>query len=127
MVTSHESSGSPPKRAPPPIPALAPSPIPIMTPSPAPVLASPVSALETSPIPSLAAFPVMSSLSKSVSFNSSRDRELSIDDIDIDDLEEDGDADEVDSLRTSRRKPNDAADLVLGLPPFATGNYGRVH
>ena len=125
LVTSPESSGSPPKRAPPPIPALAPSPIPILTPSPAPVLASsPLSALETSDNPPLAASAVMSSLSKSVSLNSSRDRELTIDDIDVDDLEDD-DADEIDSLRTSRRKPNDAADLVLGLPPFATGNYSR--
>lgn len=69
----------------------------------------------------------MSSVSKSVSLNSTRDRELSIDDIDIDDLEEDDDVDEVDSLRMSRRKPNDAADLVLGLPSFATGNYRRLH
>ncbi|RVW92960.1 Transposon TX1 uncharacterized 149 kDa protein [Vitis vinifera] len=122
LVTNPESSGSPPKRAPPPIPASAPSSIPILTPSPAPVLASsPISDLETSPIPPLAASPIMSSVSKSVSLNSTRDRELSIDDIDIDDLEEDDDVDEVDSLRMSRRKPNDAADLVLGLPSFATG------
>lgn len=64
----------------------------------------------------------MSSLSKSQSLNSTEVQELSVDD--IEDFEDDDDAEEVDSLRVSRRNPNDAADLVLGLPSFTTGNHG---
>uniref|UniRef100_A0A5B7C2I2 MHD1 domain-containing protein n=1 Tax=Davidia involucrata TaxID=16924 RepID=A0A5B7C2I2_DAVIN len=88
LVTIPESSGSPPKRAPPPIPVFTPS-------------------------------PIMSNLSKSQSLNSTQVQELSVDD--IDDFEDDDDLEEVDSRRISRRIPNDATDLVLGLPSFATG------
>ncbi|KAA8519264.1 hypothetical protein F0562_013520 [Nyssa sinensis] len=88
LVTTPESSGSPPKRAPPTIPIFTPS-------------------------------PIMSNLSKSQSLNSTQVQELSVDD--IDDFEDDDDLEEVDSRRISRRIPNDAIDLVLGLPSFATG------
>ncbi|KAL2508810.1 uncharacterized protein Fot_32457 [Forsythia ovata] len=58
------------------------------------------------------------SLSKSQSLNSSQVQELTVDDIDE---FEDDDPDEVDTQRYSRRVLNDASDVVLGLPSFATG------
>lgn len=70
-------------------------------------------------LPVFAPSPIMSNLSKSQSLNSTQVQELSIDD--IEDFEDDNDLEEVDSLRVSRRNPNDAADLVLGLPSFTTG------
>ena len=39
----------------------------------------------------------------------------------ISDFDDDEDLEEVDSQRYSRRVLNDAADLELGLPSFATG------
>ncbi|XP_020276759.1 LOW QUALITY PROTEIN: uncharacterized protein LOC109851055 [Asparagus officinalis] len=95
LVTNPESSGSAPARAPPPIPDSAP--IPIST-------------------PIISAAPVMPVLSKSESFHSQEDEELSIDD--IDDFE---DEEEVNSIRASRRQSNDASALSLGLPLFETG------
>ncbi|PHU03202.1 hypothetical protein BC332_28453 [Capsicum chinense] len=62
---------------------------------------------------------VMSSLSKSLSLSSTQQQELKVDD--IEDFDDDDDLDEVDSRRYSRRVLNDAADFVLGLPPFAIG------
>ncbi|XP_010271764.1 PREDICTED: uncharacterized protein LOC104607768 [Nelumbo nucifera] len=88
LVTNPDYSGSPPRRAPPPIPIYTPS-------------------------------PIMSSLSKSQSLHSTHLQELSVDD--IEDFEDDDDDEEVSSLRTSRRNPINAGDLVLGLPSFATG------
>ncbi|XP_037495306.1 protein unc-13 homolog [Jatropha curcas] len=104
LVTNPESSGSPPRRAPPPIPVSAPLSIPVSTT--APIFAS-------SPDVSL------SSVGKSVSFNSTEDRELTVDDIeDFDDDE----LEEVNSVRISRRNTNDAAaDLIPRLPAFVTG------
>ncbi|XP_043719972.1 protein unc-13 homolog [Telopea speciosissima] len=91
LVTSPEPSGSPPGRAPPPIPVYTPSPI--------------VS---------------NSNLSKSQSFQSTQLQELTVDDIE-DFEDDDDDEEEVESLRASRRNPTNASDIVLGLPPFATG------
>ncbi|PIA60119.1 hypothetical protein AQUCO_00400782v1 [Aquilegia coerulea] len=63
--------------------------------------------------------PIMSSLSKSQSLHSTQNQELSVDD--IDDFEDDDDNEEVDSIRVSRRLTNEANDLALSLPSFATG------
>lgn len=43
---------------------------------------------------------------------------------DIDDFTDDDNEEEVNSLRISRRTPNDATDLHLGLPSFASGKHG---
>ncbi|KAL6129477.1 hypothetical protein ACLB2K_072827 [Fragaria x ananassa] len=106
LVTNPESYGSPPKRAPPPLPDYTPpailAPPPVITPS----------------IPDLDTSPVASSISQSESFNSTQVRELTVDD--IEDFEDD-DLDEADSLMISRRTRNDATDLALGLPSFKTG------
>ncbi|KAK6233595.1 hypothetical protein QUC31_006001 [Theobroma cacao] len=99
LVTNTESSGSPPRRAPPPIPVS----VSIPTPS-APVFA-----------PS----PVLPTVSRSESFDSEQVQELTVDD--IEDFEYDDDLEEVNSLKISRRNPNDVGDLVLKLPSFATG------
>lgn len=58
------------------------------------------------------------SLSMSQSLNSSHRKELTVDD--IDDFEDDL-LEEVESRRYSRRVLNDASDVVLELPSFATG------
>lgn len=111
LVTNPESSGSPPRKVPPPVPAFtAPAISPFM---PSPIPSAP------SPIPDIAPSPVVSSVSRAESFNSPRVRELTVDD--IDDFEDDEEIEEVDSRRMSRRGINDAADLVPVLPPFATG------
>ncbi|KAJ8756008.1 hypothetical protein K2173_024553 [Erythroxylum novogranatense] len=96
LVTNPEYSGSPPRRAPPAIPASIP----------APVFAS-------SPVVSLA------SVTKSESFNSTEEQELTVDD--IEDFDDDLDDEEVNSIRVSRHNSNDAADLVPKLPAFVTG------
>ncbi|XP_034921194.1 protein unc-13 homolog [Populus alba] len=105
LVTKPETSGSPPKRAPPPVPISAPNPV-----------------FAPSPVVSLA------SVAKSESFNSTEVqeltdsnevRELTVDD--IEDFDDDDDLEVVDSVRMSRRNPNDAADLVPKLPSFSTG------
>ncbi|XP_068662392.1 protein unc-13 homolog isoform X2 [Aristolochia californica] len=59
--------------------------------------------------------PIVTSLSKSQSLHSGQFQELTVDDID------DFDDEEVESPRTARPLPNEAVDLVLGFPPFATG------
>ncbi|CAK9133650.1 unnamed protein product [Ilex paraguariensis] len=105
LVTNPESSGSPPRRAPPIIPVMAPSHI-------LPRL-SEAESLESTQVEEL------SSLSKSQSLSSAQAQELTVDD--IDDFEDDDDLEEVDSHRYSRRVLNDATDLVLGLPSFGTG------
>lgn len=98
LVTDPESSGSPPKRAPPPVPLFAPS---------------------LSPSPIIAPSPILSSLAKSLSMESTQAQELTVDD--IEDFEDEDEVEEVGNFRNRRRNPNEAVDLVLGLPPFATG------
>jgi hypothetical protein len=111
LVTNPEYSGSPPRRVPPPVPAFTPPPVytpsPVSTPAP----------ITTPPV--FAASPIVSSVSRSESFNSAQVQELTVDD--IEDFEDDYDAEEVDSLRVSRRTTNDASELALKLPSFATG------
>ncbi|KAL4335248.1 hypothetical protein GQ457_07G019370 [Hibiscus cannabinus] len=99
LVTNPELSGSPPRRAPPPIPAA------ISTPTPS--------------APVFAPSPVVSTVSRSESFDSTQVQELTVDD--IEDFEDDDDLEEVNSLKISRRNPNDVGDLILKLPSFATG------
>ncbi|PON53330.1 hypothetical protein PanWU01x14_203370 [Parasponia andersonii] len=114
LVTNPESSGSPPRRAPPSVPEFTPSPVftppPVLVPP--PVLASSIPDEEASS-------PVVSSVSKSQSFNPAQVQELTIDD--IEDFEDDDDVEEVNDIRTSRRNRNDATDLAVGLPSFVTG------
>lgn len=104
LATNPELSGSPPRRLPPPVP--------ISTPSPILATFSTSESIDTEP------FEELSSLSKSRSLSSTQHQELTVDD--IEDFDDDDDLDEVDSRRYSRRVLNDAADLVLGLPSFAT-------
>ncbi|KAK8643253.1 hypothetical protein V6N13_012557 [Hibiscus sabdariffa] len=99
LVTNPEFSGSPPRRAPPPIPVA------ISTPTPS--------------APVFAPSPVVSTVSRSESFDSTQVQELTVDD--IEDFEDDDDLEEVNSLKISRRNPNDVGDLILKLPSFATG------
>lgn len=112
LTTNPESSGSPPKRAPPPVPAS----IPLNPFSDPPGAVSTQIGPDATPPPAYAA----STVSRSDSFNSTQERELTVDD--IEDFEDDYDLEEVNNRRLSRRNKNDAADLVLKLPPFATGN-----
>ncbi|KAM7476875.1 hypothetical protein LguiB_024118 [Lonicera macranthoides] len=105
LATNPESSGSPPKRTPPPAPALVPTPI--------------LSNLSKSLSLNSEQGDELSTLSKSQSLNSTQVHELTVDD--IEDFEDDDDLEEVSSRRYSRRALNDAADFVLGLPSFATG------
>ncbi|KAF7824749.1 protein unc-13-like protein [Senna tora] len=101
LVTDPETSGSPPKRAPPPIPVSTPLPVSVSTPPPV-----------------YASSPIVSSGSRSESFDSTQEKELTVDD--IEDFEDDGDAEEVQNYR-SRRTLNDASDLAVRLPSFSTG------
>ncbi|KAK9081787.1 hypothetical protein Syun_031233 [Stephania yunnanensis] len=101
VLTNPESSGTPPRRAPPPIPVSTPSSV-------VPILSKSESFRSTEP-----AEPPIEHTEPS-----SEPLELSIDD--IDDFEDD-DEEEVDSRRISRRHPNDASDLSLRLPSFLTG------
>lgn len=64
----------------------------------------------------------LSGLSKTESLNSTKLQELTIDD--IDDFEDGDYLEEVNSRRYSRRGLNDASDIVVGLPSFATGKMG---
>ncbi|CAI9292987.1 unnamed protein product [Lactuca saligna] len=103
LATNPELSGSPPRRAPPAVPFVAPSPI--MS----DITSLPFEATEEDE-------PV---ISNSKSFNSGPAQNLTVDD--IDDFEDDDDLEELNSRRYSRRTMNDTADLVVGLPSFATG------
>jgi len=105
LVTDPESSGSPPKRAPPPVPISAVPPIAVSTPPPA---------YPTSP--------VASNISRSESLDSAHERELTVDD--IEDFEDDDDTSMVEGLR-AKRTLNDASDLAVKLPPFSTGDCSR--
>ncbi|KAI3681063.1 hypothetical protein L6452_35845 [Arctium lappa] len=102
LATNPESSGSPPRRAPPAVPFVAPSPI-------MPDTSLPFEATEEDE-------PAMISKSQS---NSGQVQDLTVDD--IEDFEDDDDLEEINSLRYSRRTMNDTSDLVVGLPSFATG------
>lgn len=105
LVTDTEASGSPPVRAPPAIPITTASPI--------------LPHLATLDITDSGEAEELPSLSKSQSLNSTQVQELTVDDIDdFDDVDE---LNELDSRRYSRRVLNDATDLVLALPSFATG------
>ncbi|XP_023636309.1 uncharacterized protein LOC17883068 isoform X2 [Capsella rubella] len=101
LATNPESSGSPPKRAPPPIPILISSASPMVT------------------NPEWCESPTVPSHMRSESFDSPQAQELTVDD--IEDFEDDDDPEEVGNFRISRRAVNDAADLVPKLPSFATG------
>lgn len=61
------------------------------------------------------------SLSQSQSLNSSQVKELTVED--IDDFDDDV-LEDIESRRYSRRVLNDASDVVLGLPSFASGKCG---
>ncbi|XP_071715767.1 protein unc-13 homolog [Rutidosis leptorrhynchoides] len=104
LATNPESSGSPPRRAPPVVPFEVPSRI---TPD---ITSMPYEAEEEDE-------PDMTSNMHSV--NSVKDRNLTVDD--IDDFEDDDDLEELNSHRYSRRSLNDTTDLIVGLPSFATG------
>lgn len=102
MVTDPESSGSPPKRPPPPVPITAVPPIAVSTPP--------------------HAFPpssIASNLSRSESLDSAQERELTVDD--IEDFDDDDDISTVEGLR-AKRTLNDASDLAVKLPSFSTGD-----
>ncbi|KAF0915824.1 hypothetical protein E2562_039125 [Oryza meyeriana var. granulata] len=105
LLTKPEHSGPAPAREPPPVPAIAPSPVVI----PPPVVDPPPVAVH-SPVST-------TNLSKSQSFDSPSEKELTIDD--IEDFEDE--EDEFDSRRASRRHQNDSNDLSLRLPQFETG------
>jgi len=106
LLTKPEYSGPAPTREPPPVPATAPSPV---------VIPPPVVESEPVTVSSPAA---ATNLTKSQSFDSPSEKELTIDD--IEDFEDD--EDEFDSRRASRRHQTDASDLSLRLPLFETGN-----
>ncbi|WJX87292.1 Protein unc-13 [Trifolium repens] len=101
LVTDPESSGSPPKRAPPPVPISAVPPIAVSTP---PSVFPPS--------------PMASNISRSESLGSAHERELTVDD--IEDFEDDDDTSMVEGLR-AKRTLNDASDLAVKLPSFSTG------
>ncbi|XP_004511052.1 protein unc-13 homolog isoform X1 [Cicer arietinum] len=101
LVTDPESSGSPPKRPPPPIP----------------ISAVPNIAVSAPP-PSFPSSPIASNVSRSESIDSTHERELTVDD--IEDFEDDDDASMVENVR-AKRTLNDASDLAVKLPSFSTG------
>jgi hypothetical protein len=106
LLTKPEYSGPAPTREPPPVPATTPSPVVI----PPPVVES---------APDTVSSPVATTnLTKSQSFHSPSEKELTVDD--IEDFEDD--EDEFDSRRASRRHQTDASDVSLRLPLFETGN-----
>ncbi|KAK1293553.1 hypothetical protein QJS10_CPB17g01665 [Acorus calamus] len=70
------------------------------------------------PVPIQSSSSILPTLSKSQSFHSEREEELTVDD--IEDFEDD-DEEEISSLRVQRRQSNDASDLALLLPSFSTG------
>ncbi|KAL8061867.1 hypothetical protein ABFX02_02G110600 [Erythranthe guttata] len=104
LVTNPESSGSPPRRAPPPVSVGIPTTI--------------VSSLSASEPMESEQVDESTSFSKSQSLKSAQVNELTVDD--IDDFEDDF-LHEDESRRYSRRVLNDASDVVLELPSFATG------
>lgn len=107
LVTHPESSGSPPRRLPPLLPDVVATPM-LSSLS----ISEPIESEQVEELPSL---------SQSQSLNSSQVRELTVDD--IDDFDDDV-LEDIESRRYSRRVLNDASDVVLGLPSFATGKCG---
>ncbi|CAN6182987.1 unnamed protein product [Urochloa humidicola] len=105
LLTKPEYSGPAPTREPPPVPATAPSPV---------VIPPPV--VESAPV-TVSSPVAATNLTKSQSFDSPSEKELTIDD--IEDFEDD--EDEFNSRRASRRHQTDASDLSLRLPLFETG------
>ncbi|CAL5082389.1 unnamed protein product [Urochloa decumbens] len=105
LLTKPEYSGPAPTREPPSVPATAPSPV---------VIPPPV--VESAPV-TVSSPVAATNLTKSQSFDSPSEKELTIDD--IEDFEDD--EDEFDSRRASRRHQTDASDLSLRLSPFETG------
>ncbi|XP_008791229.2 protein unc-13 homolog [Phoenix dactylifera] len=69
------------------------------------------------PVPVTTPLPILTSLSKSQSFQSSHEQELTVDD--IEDFEDD--EEEVDNFIIARRQPNNASSFLLRLPSFSTG------
>lgn len=97
--------------------------MPAFTPLPLPAFLSSSAPLDSSPVPDFAASAVQSSAERSESFSSQQAQELTVDD--IEDFSDDGDVDELYNLRVSRRNTIDAAELVPGLPTFATGKNDK--
>lgn len=104
MVTDPESSGSPPRRPPPTVPVSAVPPVAVSIPSVFP--------------PS----PILSSVSRSESFDTTQEKELTVDD--IEDFDDDDDVSVVEGVR-AKRTLNDASDLAVKLPSFSTGGFSR--
>ncbi|KAL4203380.1 hypothetical protein AMTRI_Chr01g103720 [Amborella trichopoda] len=71
------------------------------------------------PVPTALSSPIITNLSKSQSLHSEQFREVSVDE-EIDDFEDDDDQIS-DDHHLTRRRPNDASDLMFCLPSFATG------
>ncbi|CAN1297920.1 hypothetical protein LINPERPRIM_LOCUS23653 [Linum perenne] len=106
LVTDPAFSGSPPRRAPPPIPVSA------------PVSLAAAAALVFAPSPDAS----LSSVAKSESFNSVEERELTVDD--IEDFEDDDlDAEEFACSMVVRRSQNDASDLASKLPTLCNRHH----
>ncbi|KAF8780797.1 hypothetical protein HU200_000739 [Digitaria exilis] len=105
LLTKPEYSGPAPTREPPPVPVTTPSPV---------VIPPPV--VESAPV-TMSSPVAATNLTKSQSFDSPSEKELTVDD--IEDFEDD--EDEFDSRRASRRHQTDASDLSLRLPLFETG------
>lgn len=101
MVTDPESSGSPPRRPPPTVPIPAVPPVAVSTPPPV-----------------FPPSPIVSNVSRSESFDSTQEKELTVDD--IEDFEDDDDVAVVEGFR-AKRTLNDASDLAVKLPSFSTG------
>ncbi|KAG4950183.1 hypothetical protein AAZX31_15G216400 [Glycine max] len=101
LVTDPESSGSPPRRPPPTVPIPAVPPVAVSTPPPV-----------------FPPSPIVSNVSRSESFDSTQEKELTVDD--IEDFEDDDDVAVVEGFR-AKRTLNDASDLAVKLPSFSTG------
>lgn len=99
LVTDPGSSGSPPRRPPPTVPTAVP-PVAVSTP------------------PVFPPSPIVSNVSRSESFDSTQEKELTVDD--IEDFEDDDDVAVVEGFR-AKRTLNDASDLAVKLPSFSTG------
>ncbi|XP_019449319.1 PREDICTED: uncharacterized protein LOC109352014 isoform X2 [Lupinus angustifolius] len=100
LVTDPESSGSPPKRAPPSVPILTVPPSAVSIPPPIAELSL-----------------IVSNVLRSESFKRNQEKELTVDD--IEDFDDNG-ASVLESF-SARRTLNDASDLAVNLPSFSTG------
>ena len=113
LSTVPESSGPAPSRAPPLVPSAPRLSLARASSSPANI-SSPSPRIETR-----SSFANGTNLSKSLSVDSENHQELTVDD--IEDFDDDDDEEEVHSLTMPRWQRNDASDLLLGFPSFATG------